>query len=57
MHLLIPEISNSITANYLQLIQGQTPCWLTPAERREHKTASTIVMMLTENVKKNTIGH
>jgi hypothetical protein len=55
-HLSIPEISDSITANYPQLVQGQTPRWLTPTERREHKTASTIVMTLTGNVKKNTIG-
>jgi hypothetical protein len=55
-HLSIPEISDSITTNYPQLVQGQTPRWLTPAERREHKTNSTIVMTLTGNVKKNTIG-
>jgi len=55
-HLSIPEISASIEANYPQLVQGQTPRWLTPAERREHKAASTIVMTLTGNVKKNTIG-
>jgi hypothetical protein len=56
MHLSIPEISDSITANYPQLVQGQTPRWLTPAERRQHKAASTIVMTLTGNVKKNAIG-
>jgi len=55
-HLSIPEISASIEANYPQLVQGQTPRWLTPAERREHKAASTIVMTLTGNVKKNAIG-
>jgi len=55
-HLSIPEISASIEAYYPQLVQGQTPRWLTPAERREHKAASTIVMTLTGNVKKNTIG-
>jgi hypothetical protein len=55
-HLTIPEISHSITINYPQLVQGQTPRWLTPADRREHKTNSTIVMTLTGNVKKNAIG-
>jgi hypothetical protein len=55
-YLSIPEISASIEANYPQLVQGQTPRWLTPAERREHKAASTIVMTLTGNVKKNAIG-
>jgi len=56
MHLSIPEISDSITTNYQQLVQGQTPCWLTPADRREHKTNSTIVMTLMDNVKKSAIG-
>ena len=55
-HLTIAEISHSITTNYPQLVQGQTPRWLTPADRREQKTNSTIVMTLTGNVKKNTIG-
>jgi hypothetical protein len=55
-HLSLPEISASIAANYPQLIQGQTPRWLTTPERREHKTNSTIVMTLTGNVKKATIG-
>jgi len=56
-HFSIPEISDSITTNYPQLVQGQTPCWLTPAERREHKTNSTIFMTLTGSVKKTAIGH
>jgi len=55
-HLSISEISDSITTNYPQLVQGQTPRWLTPPERREHKTNSTIVMTLTGDVKKNAIG-
>jgi len=55
-HLSISEISDSITTNYPQLVQGQTPCWLTPADRREYKTNSTIVMTLTGNVKNSAIG-
>jgi hypothetical protein len=55
-HLPIPEISNSIATNYPQLVQGQTPRWLTPADRREHKANSTIVMTLTGNIKKSDIG-
>jgi hypothetical protein len=55
-HLSIPEISDSIKANYPQLIQGQTPRWLTPADRREYKANSTIVMTLTGNIKKTDIG-
>jgi len=55
-HLSLPEISNSIATNYPQLVQGQTPRWLTPANRRENKTNSTIVMTLTGNVKKSSIG-
>jgi len=55
-HLSTPEISNSITTNYPQLVQGQMPRWLTPAERRKHKAASTIVMTLTGDIKKNAIG-
>jgi len=55
-HLSLPEISASIAANYPQLIQGQTPRWLTTPDRREHKTNSTIVMTLTGTVKKASIG-
>ena len=55
-HLSLSEISDSIATNYLQLVKGQTPRWLTTAERREHKTNSTIVMTLTGNVKKSSIG-
>jgi len=55
-HLSISEISDSIMTNYPQLVQGQTPRWLTLPERRQHKTNSTIVMMLTGDVKKNAIG-
>ena len=55
-HISLPEISHSLTANYPQLIQGQTPRWLTPADRREHKANSTIVMTLTGDVKKAAIG-
>jgi len=55
-HLSIPEISDSIKTNYPQLIQGQTPRWLTPADCREHKANSTIVITLTGNVKKADIG-
>jgi len=43
-HLSLPEISDSIATNYPQLVQGQTPQWLTPASRRENKMNSTIVM-------------
>ena len=57
IHLSIPEISASITTNYPQLVEGQTQPWLTPADCREHKTNSTIVMTLTGNVKKSVIGH
>jgi len=56
MHGLIPKISDSITTNYPQLVEGQTLYWLTPADHREHKTNSTIVMTLTGNVKKSAIG-
>ena len=31
-HLSLPTISDSIAINYPQLIQGQTPHWLTPAD-------------------------
>jgi len=55
-HLSISDISGSITANNLQLVQVQTPRWLTPPERREHKACSTIVMTLTGNIKKDAIG-
>jgi outer membrane murein-binding lipoprotein Lpp len=55
-HLTPPEIADSIATNYPQLIQGQTPRWLIPTNRREHKTHSTIVMTLTGNVKKASIG-
>ena len=55
-HLSIPDISHSISTNYPQLVQGQTPRWLTPADRREHKTNSTIVMTLTGNIKKADVG-
>ena len=55
-HFSLPEISDSIATNYPQLVQGQTPRWLTPANRREHKANSTIVMTLTGNIKKESIG-
>jgi hypothetical protein len=55
-HLSLPEISQSISSNYPQLSQSQTPRWLTPADRREHKTNSTIVMTLSGNIKKAQIG-
>jgi hypothetical protein len=55
-HLSVSDISDSITANYPQLVQAQTPRWLTPPERREHKACSTIVMTLTGNMKKDAIG-
>jgi hypothetical protein len=55
-HLPISEISRSIITNYPQLVQGQTPRWLTPADRREHKANSTIVMTLTGDIKKADIG-
>ncbi|MDX6284375.1 MAG: hypothetical protein QOH03_5446 [Kribbellaceae bacterium] len=55
-HFSIPDISRSITTNYPQLVQGQTPRWLTPADRREQKTNSTIVMTLTGNIRKSEIG-
>ena len=50
-HLSLPEISQNISSNYPQLIQSQTPRWLTPADRREHKANSMIVMTLTGNIK------
>jgi len=56
-HLSISEISDSIATNYPQLVQGQTPWWLTTAEQCEHKTNSTIVMTLTGDIKKASIGH
>jgi len=31
-HLSIPEISQSLSSNYRQLVQGETPRWLTPTE-------------------------
>jgi len=55
-HLSLPEISQSISSNYPQLIQSQSPRWLTLADRREHKANSTIVMTLTGNIKKGQIG-
>jgi len=55
-HLSMSEISDSIATNYPQLVQGQTPRWLTTAERREYKTNSTIVMTLTGDIKKASIG-
>jgi hypothetical protein len=55
-HLSIPDISDSIATNYPQLVQCQTPRWLTPADRREHKATSTIVMTLTGSTKKADIG-
>jgi hypothetical protein len=55
-HLSLTEISRSISSNYPQLIQRQTPRWLTPDNRREHKANSTIVMTLTGNIKKAQIG-
>jgi len=55
-HLSLPDISNSIATNYPQLIQGQTPRWLTPADRREQKSTSSIVMTLTGSVKMADIG-
>jgi hypothetical protein len=55
-HLSLPEISHSLSTNYPQLIQGQTPRWLTLTDRREQKAHSTIVMTLTGNVKKANIG-
>jgi hypothetical protein len=55
-HLSIADISHSITTNYPQLVQTQTPRWLTPADRREAKANSTIVMTLAGNIKKSDIG-
>jgi len=46
-HLPLPDISDSIATNNPQLIQCQMPCWLTPADRREQKATSTIVMCYT----------
>jgi len=56
-HFSLPEISDSIATNYPQLVQGQKPRWLTPVDRREHKANSTIIMTLTGNVKKESIGY
>jgi len=55
-HLFLPEISQSLAMNYPQLIQGQTPQWLTLADRWEHKANSTIVMTLTDKVKEVDVG-
>jgi hypothetical protein len=55
-HLPIPDISQSIATNYPQLTQTQTPRWLTPADRREQKANSTIVMTLAGNIRKADIG-
>jgi len=55
-HLSLPDISDSIATNYPQLIQCQTPCWLTLADRREQKATSTIVMTLSGSTKKTDIG-
>jgi len=52
----LPEISDSIAVNYHQLVQVQTPRWLTPADRRQNKTHSTIVMTLAGNIKKANVG-
>jgi len=55
-HLSMSEISDSIATNYPQLVQGQTPRWLTTAERHKGKANSTIVITLTGNIKKASIG-
>jgi len=55
-HLSIPEISQSLSSNYPQLVQGQMPRWLTPTERREHKANSTVVITLTGTIKRASIG-
>jgi len=55
-HLPLPNISDSIATNYPQLIQCQTPRWLTPADRRKLKATSTIVMTLSGSTKKADIG-
>ena len=49
-HHSLPDISNSIATNYPQLTQGQTLRRLTPSNRREQKSTSTIVMTLTGSV-------
>ena len=56
IHLSLPDISDSIATNYPQLIQCQTLCWLTPADRREQKATLTIVMTLSGSTKKADIG-
>ena len=55
-HLSIPEISQSLSSNYRQLVQGETSRWLTPTERREHKANSTVVITLTGTIKRASIG-
>ena len=55
-HLSLPDISNSIATNYPQLTQCHTPHLLTPPNRQEQKTTSTIVMTLIRNTKKADIG-
>jgi len=55
-HLPLPDISDSIATNYPQLIQYQTPRWLTTADQREQKATSTIVMTLSGSTKKADIG-
>jgi len=52
----LPEISDSIAVNYHQLVQVQTPRWLTLADRRQNKTHSTTVMTLAGNIKKTDVG-
>jgi len=42
--------------NYHQLVQVETPRWLTQADRCENKTHSTIVITLAGNIKKADIG-
>jgi len=55
-HLSLPDISDSIATNCSQQIQYQTPRGLTPADRREQKATSTIVMTLSGSTKKVDIG-
>ena len=55
-HLSLPNISDSIATNYPLLIKCQTPRWLTPADRREQRATSTIVMTLSGSTKKADIG-
>jgi len=55
-HCSLPDMSDSIATNYPQLIQCQTPRWLSPADRYEQKVTSTIVITLSGSTKRLTLN-